>query len=286
MESRRLLALYAHPDDEILGPGGAIALYASQGAQVELVVATRGEAGEIADPALATPETLPQVREQELRCSAETLGIRQVTFLGYRDSGMAGTAENQDPRAYMNSDPDEVVPRLVEIIRRLQPQVILTFEPFGGYGHPDHQTIHKHALLAVTAAADPDCRPDLGQAWDTPRLFYPLVRRPTWLAMKERMAARGLDVSFFVGLEERREQGWPDDQFHVTLDVSAAMGQKLAAFRCHATQFGAESIFRQLPEEEMAEILRYEYFALARPTPPPGLHLTDLFAGWEAAPAA
>ena len=283
MEPQRLLALYAHPDDEILGPGGAIAYYARQGARVDLVVATRGEAGEIADPALATPENLGQVREQEMRCSAETLGISQVVFLGYRDSGMEGTEDNQNPRAYMNSDPAEVVPRLVEIVRRLQPQVILTFEPYGGYGHPDHKTIHKHAHLAVDAAADATYRPDLGPVWDTPRLFYPLLRRPTWAAMKERMAAHNLDLSFFDGLEERRGQGWPDDQFQVTLDVGAVTQQKLAAFRCHATQFGADNVFRRLPEAEMAEVLRYEYFALARPAPPPGLHLTDLFADWAAA---
>lgn len=279
METKRLLILYAHPDDEILGSGGATARYASEGAQVELVVATHGEAGEIADPALASPETLGEVREQEMRCAAQTLGISRVTFLGYRDSGMAGTADNQHPRAYLNSDPAEVVPCLVEIVRRFRPHVILTFEPFGGYGHPDHKTIHKHALLAVPAAADPAYRPDLGRAWDTPRLFYPLVRRPIWTAMKERMAARHLDLSFFAELEKRRAEGWPDDQYHVTLDISGKVEQKLAAFRCHATQFGPDNIFRRLPEAEMAEVLRYEYFAQALPEPTPGLKLNGLFDG-------
>jgi len=279
MKNKRLLLLYAHPDDEILGPGGAVAQYANQGVHVELVVATRGEAGEISDPALATPETLGEVREQEMRCAADTLGINCVTYLGYRDSGMEGSADNQNPRAYINSDSAEAVSRLVENIRRVRPHVILTFEPFGGYGHPDHKTIHKQALLAVPAAADPGYRPDLGWPWATPRVFYPLVRRVTLLAMKEYMAARDLDVSFFEDLDKRRAESWPDDLYHVTLDVGDAVGQKLAAFRCHATQFGLDSLFRRLPDEEMAQVLRYEYFAQALPEPEPGLRLDGLFDG-------
>jgi len=279
MKNKRLLLLYAHPDDEILGPGGAVALYANQGAEVELVIATRGEAGEISDPALATPETLGEVREREMRCAADTLGIDRVTYLGYRDSGMEGTADNQNPQAYVNSDPAEAVSRLVENIRRVRPHVILTFEPFGGYGHPDHKTIHKQALLAVPAAADPGYRPDLGDPWATPRVFYPLVRRETLLAMREYMAARDLDVSFFEDLDKRREQSWPDDLYHVTLDIGDTVGQKLAAFRCHATQFGPDSLFRRLPDEEMAQVLRYEYFAQALPEPEPGLQLNGLFDG-------
>ena len=278
MENQRLLGLFAHPDDEILGLGGTLAEYAQNGTRVELVVATRGEAGEIADPALATPENLASVREQEMLCSARTLGVSHVTFLGYRDSGMDGTEDNKNPLAYINSDSAEVTARLVEIIRRFRPHIILTFEPYGGYGHPDHIAIHHHTLTAVPAAADPAYRPDLGAAWSVPRVFYPIVRVATLLTMKERMAARGLDVSFFESLGQRVGKGWPDDQIHAVRDVGGTVWKKLAAFRCHATQFGPESIFRQLPEAEMAEVLRYEYFAQAMPEPVPQKTFSDLFA--------
>src|SRR5512136_446111 len=115
--SQTLLALFAHPDDEAFGTGGTIAHYASDGTCVTLVCTTRGEVGEIAEGTGATPETLGEVREAELRCAAETVGVRELIFLGYRDSGMAGTPENADPRAYVNAPADEVVPRLVGIIR-------------------------------------------------------------------------------------------------------------------------------------------------------------------------
>lgn len=277
--TKRLLGLYAHPDDEILSPGGTVAHYAEEGAQIEWVCATRGEAGEIAPETNATPETLAAVREQEMLCAAHTLGIEQVTFLGYRDSGMAGTEDNQYPNAYVNSIEEDVVPRLVKIIRRLRPQVILTFEPYGGYGHPDHLTIHKHAHAAITAAADADYRPQLGDAWQTPRLFYPLLRLATFEAMKDRIAAKGLDTSFFDRLDERREHRWPDDRYHCRIDIRSTFRKKWTAFYCHATQFGAHNIFRQLSDAEMAEIFTHEYFALALPEPKNEQLLTDLFDG-------
>ncbi|MCK4977255.1 MAG: PIG-L family deacetylase, partial [Anaerolineales bacterium] len=118
-----LLAVFAHPDDEAFGTGGTIACYATSGVDVVLVCATRGEAGEISDPIFATPETLGQVREEELRCAADTMGVKDLIFLDYRDSGMAGTPENDDPRAFINAPADAVISTLVGIIRRVQPQI-------------------------------------------------------------------------------------------------------------------------------------------------------------------
>lgn len=279
--SYRMFGFYAHPDDEILGPGGTVALYARQDVHIEWVCTTRGEAGEIAPTTDATRETLPAVREQEMHCSAKLLGIQQVHFLGYRDSGMAGTAENDHADAYINSKDSEVVPRLVELIRRVRPHVILTFEPYGGYGHPDHIKIHHHTHLAITAAADPAYHPELGAAWNTPRLFYPFIPLATFQAMRERMAAQGMDVSFFDSMEERIEKGWPDDQVHAVINIEETISQKLNAFHCHATQFGPDNLFRQLSEPAMAEIFSHEHFALARPEPEPGLMLSTLFEGLE-----
>ena len=277
--TNRLLGLYAHPDDEILGPGGTIAHYAQEGANIEWVCATRGEAGEIAPESSATPATLAAVREQEMLCAAHTLGIQQVHFLGYRDSGMDGTADNQHPNAYVNSLTDEVVPQLVKIIRLLRPQVILTFEPYGGYGHPDHITIHKHAHAAFTAAADSSYHPELDTAWQVSRLFYPLLPLFTFDAMKTKMAAKGLDTSFFKNLDQRRGKGWPDNNFQCRIDVRHTFRRKWTAFHCHATQFGAHSVFRQLSDTEMADIFTHEYFALAYPQPTNDVMvINDLFA--------
>jgi LmbE family N-acetylglucosaminyl deacetylase len=284
-QQRTILAVYAHPDDEILGAGGTMALYANQGVanqavRVELVCATRGEAGEISDPALATRETLAQVREEELRCSADTLGISKVTFLGFRDSGMADTEDNNHAEALARAPAEAVVPQLVEMIRRVRPDIILTFEPYGGYGHPDHVAIHHHTLAAYGAAADTDYRPELGQAWQTPRLFYPVVVSAMFEELIARLEARGADVSEFKQrMEEGRDQRWPTEKVTVTMDVAATVDRKIAAFHCHRTQFGADNLFLKLPEDEMKTLLRTEYFYLARPESTSILLLDDLFAG-------
>lgn len=280
MAERKILALFAHPDDEILGPGSTLAHYANQGVQIELVCATRGEAGEIADPSLATPATLPQVREAELHCSARALGIQRVHLLGYLDSGMAGTPPNAHPDAFINAPQAEVVPHLVEVIRRFRPQVLLTFEPYGGYGHPDHMAISEHTRAAFDAAADAGYRPDLGAAWQAQRLYYPLVPDFLLAEMMERMRANGLDVSFFENLGLDPAQRWPDDEIHCIVDVAAFASAKWEAFRCHATQFGADNPLRQLSQAEMATIFEKEYFAQARPLPVNGRPPTsDLFFG-------
>ena len=175
--------------------------------------------------------------------------------------------------------------KLVTIMRRVRPTAVVTFDPKGGYGHPDHIAIHDHTVAAFRLAGDTAYRPDVGAPWQPARLFYRAMSRSQFNTMRDAVDAAGLESKFYTYLEENG-MIWEDDAISLTVDVADMTARKLAAIRCHATQFGAESIFRQLPEEEMAEILRYEYFALARPTPPPGLHLTDLFAGWEAAPAA
>lgn len=276
--SQILLALFAHPDDEAFGTGGTLARYAAAGADVTLVCATRGEAGEIAEGFDATPETLGQVREGELRCAAETVGVRELIFLGYRDSGMAGTPENNDPRAFVNAPADEVVPQLVGIIRRVRPQVVVTFEPNGGYGHPDHIAIHRHTVAAFHAAADPACCPEQGAAWKAPRLFYTAIPRSFFLGMRDALAAAGLDTSDLARFEDA-EIGWPDDKVNVTIDVADTVEAKWTALQCHRTQLGPGNLFRRLPEPLVKRMMSQEHFALAWPEPGPGLRLADLFAG-------
>ncbi len=275
---RVLLAAFAHPDDEAFGTGGTLARYAADGADVTLVCATRGEAGEIAEGVDATPETLGAVREGELRCAADTMGVKRLIFLGYRDSGMAGTPENADPRAYVNAPAEEVVARLVGIIREVKPQVVVTFEPNGGYGHPDHIAIHRHTVAAFHAAADPARYPELGPAWQASRLFYTAIPRSFFRGMRDEMAAIGLDPGVLNGFD-LENRGWPDELVHAAIDVSATVDAKWAALECHRTQFGPANLFRRLPEPLVKRGMSVEHFALAWPEPAPGLRLADLFAG-------
>src|SRR6266581_328469 len=161
MSTKRLLGIFAHPDDEGT-MSGAMLQYSISGVETGLVCATRGEVGEIADPALATPENLGEVREGEMRAAAEVLGVHNLWFLGYRDSGMAGTPENQDPRSLAQANAAEVVGKLVAIIRQFRPQVMVTFDESGAYGHPDHIAIYRHTTSAFHAAADAVQYPELG----------------------------------------------------------------------------------------------------------------------------
>lgn len=278
---QRLLAVFAHPDDEAFGTGGTLARYAAAGIDIALVCATRGEVGEIADESLATPDTLGQVRERELVCAADMLGVRDVVFLGYRDSGMAGTTDNGNSDAFVNAPAEEVVSRLVGIIRQWRPQVVVTFEPNGGYGHPDHIAAHRHTLAAFHAAADPSYNPVQGEAWQASRLFYTAIPRSFFVEMRDRLVAAGVDTSEFDRFEGDGI-GWPDDQVNVMVDVAEEIEAKWAALNCHRTQFGPNNLFRRLSDEEIKQMLGREYFALAWPDPDPGLQLAGLFAGLRA----
>jgi LmbE family N-acetylglucosaminyl deacetylase len=276
MDRKRILAIFAHPDDEAFGTGGSMAHYAAAGHDIYLVCATRGEVGEISDPSLATPESLGQVREGELRCASETMGVKELIFLGYRDSGMAGSPENEDPRAFINAPTDQVVQLLVAIIRRLQPHLIVTFEPNGGYGHPDHIAIHHHTVAAFHIAADSKLYPDLGPVWQTERLFYTAIPRSFFLEMRKRLEALGEDTQD-MDLFENEGMGWPDDQVNVVMDVTDMVEAKWEALNCHRTQFGPGNLFRRLPEVDVKVIMCKEYFALAWPEPPAGLRTDHLF---------
>ncbi len=276
-EERTILAVFAHPDDEVFGIGGTLAHYAGQGVRIVLVCATRGEAGEIAEGTSATSETLGQVREGELRCAADILGIGEIVFLNYRDSGMVGTPENEDPRAFMNAPAGEVVKRLVGIIRELRPQVVITFDPHGGYGHPDHIAAHHHTVSAFEAAGDDQRFSGQGVTWQPERLFYAVILRSQLEYMRARMEAAGVDTSNFERIEEQGTFGWPDELVNLKVDTLSAVEAKRRAFECHQTQFGGDNLFSRLPEAELRELIRYEYLALARPEPATGLMLADLF---------
>ncbi len=189
--------------------------YSTLGVETGLVCATRGEVGEIADPALATPENLGQVREEEMRLAAEVLGVRNLWFLDYRDSGMAGTPENEDPRAFVRASAAEVVGKLVAIIRQFRPQVLVTFDESGAYGHPDHIAIYRHTTSAFHAAADAVQYPELGPAHAVSKLYYGAFPRSVVREMAEWMKSQNYEGSFRELDPEKL--GLPDELISVWL---------------------------------------------------------------------
>src|SRR5438105_1430607 len=162
---RTLVAVHAHPDDECIGTGGILARYAAEGVRTILVTCTDGAVGEISDSSLATPENLVEVRAGELDESVRILGVSRLCKLGYRDSGMAGTADNNHPAAFLQCDFSEAVERVVRVVREERPQVLVTYDENGGYGHPDHIRAHQVAVAAFEAAADQGQFTEAGPAW-------------------------------------------------------------------------------------------------------------------------
>jgi LmbE family N-acetylglucosaminyl deacetylase len=270
----RLMAIFAHPDDEVFSCGGVMALNKERGIHNTLICATKGEVGEISSAELATPANLGVVREQELRDAAKLMGVDKLYFLGYRDSGMAGTDDNQHPAAFANADSSAVVTRLVRFIRAGRPQVVLTFDPEGGYGHPDHIAIHKHTVTAFHAAADPAFAPALGEAWQPQRLFYPAFRRDVFDELRDQLIAQGMDPPDWGIDGELVEQ-----PIHVRVDISAVAASKWHAFKSHRTQFGPTHPFMQVPEPFVLKLLSMEYFQLAWPESEPVQPYSDPFAG-------
>ncbi len=275
-ETGRLLAVFAHPDDESFACGGTLAYYAKKGFSVTLVCATRGEAGEISDASLASRENLAEVRERELRNAADALGVTDLVLLDYRDSGMAGTSENGHPRAFVRATPDDVVVELVGIVRRSRPHAVITFDPNGGYGHPDHIAAHNHTRAAFHAAADPKMFPGMGAPWGPTRLFYSVFSRGMFEKMKQGLMSLGEDVSEFEEWESSSIL-WEDEDIHAVLDVSGVADAKLRAWNCHQTQFGPDNPMRRVPEDLMSQIIGTETFVLGSPDPANGVRYDDLF---------
>ena len=265
--SRTLMAVFAHPDDESFGCGGTLARYGAEPeVRVVLVCATRGEAGEISDPKLATPERLGEAREQELRCACGLLGIDALYFLDYRDSGMAGTPENQHPRALAMADSDEVVGKIVACIRRERPDVVVTFDESGGYGHPDHVAVHYHTKAAFAAAADPSRYTEQIEAGLEPhqakKLYYTAIPRRFFRGLVEKLQELGIEIPERY-LQRRDTFGLPDEACTTDIDVQGFWEIKQKAVQCHATQLRPDNFFALLPPEMMRQLQAWECFQLA-----------------------
>ena len=262
MTTKRILGVFPHPDDE--GTlGGAFLKYGQAGIETGLICITRGEVGEISDPALATPETLGEVREGEMRAAAQALGVEHLWFFDYRDSGMVGTSDNQNPRSLLQANPAEVVGKIVAVIRQFQPQVLVTFDETGGYGHPDHITAYKHATSAFYAAADAVQYPELGPAYLVSKLYYSSFPRSAMRKMGEWMRDQNGQVKEWVTKLDPEKLGLSDEQIDVRLDIEPFLEAKGRSWAMHRTQMDPNSAMAQIPEELQRQWRIYEYFHLA-----------------------
>ena len=279
MPGLRLLACFAHPDDEAFPVGGVLAHHVSQGRQVRLVTTTLGEEGEIRQEGSATRETLGEIRRIELSCAVRALRLESNALLDYRDSGMAGWEANDHPRAYINASEDEVLERLVREIREFRPQVLLTFEPGGLYGHPDHIAVSKHTTQAFNLASDLAAFPEQLAGGLKPhapqRLFYSARPQGFRLEWANRLRAAGID--FPLPTPEQLVHGNPPEDIHLELDVSAQLETKMACILCHRTQVAPDWPYHRVPRNVAAWVLGREYYIRARPEVVQGETVPDDF---------
>jgi LmbE family N-acetylglucosaminyl deacetylase len=261
-----ILAVFAHPDDESVC-SGTLAMAVDLGWRVVLAVATRGEAGEIADSSLATPDTLGAVREIELKAACDVLGIEEVHYFGYRDSGMAGTPENGLNNSLFHADPGQVTGKITRLIRELHPQIVITFEPYGIYGHPDHVIISRCTTWAFDLAGSPSEFADSGEPWQPRRLYYSVLPQMWFKSIRERMQTLRLDTTgveqMITSLNENPNE--MDRQITHKMDVSAYAQVKIVSLACHRTQLTYHSPFKNLLKPEMLDLMAQEFFIQARP---------------------
>jgi len=240
MKKGTILAVLAHPDDESFGMGGTLALYAQRGYEVHLICATLGEAGTVDDEYLQEYDSIQELREAELRCATQSLGVSSLHLLGYRDSGMPDTPENEHPNAQINHSVEEVAGKVVKYIREIKPDIVLTFDPIGGYRHPDHIHIQKAATLAFEKSDDASFYPEAGSPYKPHALYYHLFPRTflKWatrlmplLGMNPRKWGRNKDIDLksLVNVE------FPT---HARIDIRDVVETKRKAGACHASQGG------------------------------------------------
>ena len=240
--TKTILAVLAHPDDESFGLGGTLALYARKGYDTYYICATRGEVGTVDPEHLEGFSSIAELREAELRCAAQHLGLKGVFFLGYRDSGMPGMESNEHPDAQINHSIDEVAGRVVKYIRELKPDVVLTFDPIGGYRHPDHIHIHQATVLAFEKADYASFHPESGSPFKPRALYFHVFQRGFLRLMTRLMPILGMNPRKFgrnndVDLVALTEYNFPT---HVKIDIRTVAEIKREAGECHASQGGIQ----------------------------------------------
>ncbi|MEU9236705.1 N-acetyl-1-D-myo-inositol-2-amino-2-deoxy-alpha-D-glucopyranoside deacetylase [Streptomyces subrutilus] len=293
LPARRLLLVHAHPDDESINNGVTMAKYAAEGAHVTLVTCTLGEEGEVIPPGLAhlaadRDDSLGTHRVGELAAAMAELGVTDHRFLGgagrYRDSGMMGAPQNRRPEAFWSADVDEAAAFLVEVIREVRPQVLVTYDPYGGYGHPDHVQAHRVAMRAAELAAETAYRRDLGDPHAIGKIYWNRVPRSVVEeGFAKLRAAVGIEANFPGMASPEDVPGVVPDEA-ITAEIEAPeelVAAKAAAMRAHATQIAVDGPFFALSNDLAQPLFAREYYELVagRPGAPAGERERDLFAG-------
>ncbi len=284
-ERLTLLSIHAHPDDEASKGAGTNAKYAAEGVHTVLVCATDGAEGDILNPEMESPEVrenLVAVRREELRRATEIIGYREVIMLGYRDSGMPESGANNHPESFHMAPFEEALGRLVAIIRRTKPQVILTYgDDQKFYPHPDHIRVHDISIAAFDAAGDPERFGWAGPPWQPSKMYYNVWSRKRMLQTHEKFVELGLESPYSEEwLENMRKRADADDHVTTSIDIYGYQDVRRDALIAHRTQVDPSSKFWfGLPPEVAREIHPFEDFVLARSLGEPKLPEDDLFAG-------
>lgn len=292
---RRMLFVHAHPDDETVATGGTIARYISEGAQVTVVTCTRGDQGRVALPELAhltadRDDQLGPYRAGELRGALAALGVTDHLYLvgegRYRDSGRMGLTANERPDAFWQADVDEAAEWLAELIRDRRPHVVVTYDPNGGYGHPDHIQTHRVTMLAVAMAERSDATTRT-EAWRVPKVYWCAVPHDVIVADLTSLAARhDLPEGMWVDTNpaEYPDGIHPDADIDAEIDVSDAWQIKREALAAHRTQLRVEDAYWVLASGRGMRIQSTEWFLRVRPYDPSHPRESDLFEGVDAKP--
>jgi LmbE family N-acetylglucosaminyl deacetylase len=259
-----LVTFHAHPDDESIAMGGVMAKAAAEGHRVVLVVATRGEHGEVEEGFLPEGELLWQRRERETLASAEILGVARVEFLGYVDSGMMGTPENDLPGSFWQADVEEAAAKLAAIVAEEKADVLTIYDENGQYGHPDHIQVHRVGLRAAELAG-------------TPRVYMSTINRDQIKRSFAELAASGEEVPDDLDEAFVDTLGVPEERITTTVDVRPWLAQKRASMAAHASQISETSYFLAMAPERFEEGFGHEW--LIRCDAPADLRETDLFDG-------
>jgi LmbE family N-acetylglucosaminyl deacetylase len=261
-----LVTFHAHPDDEAIATAGTMARAHADGHRVVLVVATRGELGEVAPGTLRDGETLAERRERETYAAAEILGIDRVEFLGYRDSGMAGEDTNHHAGTFAAAHLGEAAARLADLLREERADVLTVYDDHGGYGHPDHVQVHRVGREAARLAG-------------TPQVLESTMNRDYIQRLMNERAGEiaGVDAPDTPEVGEFDDFGSPEELITTWVDVREFASRKRAAMQAHASQIPPDSFFLAMPPETFAEAFAWEWFI--RPGAPPGTREYDVFAG-------
>ena len=257
-----LLAFHAHPDDEVTSTGGVLAKYSGLGEQVVVVTATDGAEGEIHNydnPDELRP-CLVEIRVEELAKSLAILGVPNHHYLEFRDSGMMGTEANQHPESFWQADFMDATARLVRLVRRYTPEVMTIYDPFGGYGHPDHIQVHRVGMAAYFGAEDVARFPleDGEEPWQATKLYMSTWPRSRVVTMTEARVAAGR----ITREEAEKSSGWgtPDEDISTMVDVSDQVDLKVEALRAHRSQIPEDWFMLQVGEEDLPTTMGVEAF--------------------------